>query len=104
MSKKTRLRLRRKGGITEMLVLVRHPMEDGRRFDGEVGQPVSAHYIERMTFSHNGRVIAELRMGPDVAANPLVGIAVEEVVPGDRVGVAWTDNRGESDRVAMRVT
>ena len=97
MGKLTKLRVRRKGGRTKILVLVKHPMETGRRPDEETKTPVPAHYIEQMSFEINGRLVAEARLGPGVASNPLTGIALNNARAGDRVTVHWIDNTGESD-------
>ena len=33
--------------------------------------------------------------GPAVAKNPLVQFSLKGAKPGDRIAVAWVDNRGE---------
>jgi len=95
MPKQTKLRLRKHGTRTEVIVLVKHPMETGSRQDNETGQPVAADYIEKMTFELNDVVVAEARMGPGVAEDPLTGITLGKARPGDRITVSWVDNRGE---------
>ena len=96
MAKQTRLRLKTTGSRTEVLVLVKHPMESGLRQDHRTSQRILADYIERMTFALNGSVVAEALLGPGVASDPLTGIILNEVKQGDRVTVKWTDSRGES--------
>ena len=97
MAKLTKLRVREEGGRTKILVLVKHPMETGSRPDEETRTPLPAHYIEQMRYEINGRLVAEARLGPGVASNPLTGIAISNAQSGDRVTVHWIDNRGESD-------
>lgn len=96
MAKQTRLRIKTKGTRAEVLVLVKHPMEKGLQQDSEASQRIPADYIERMIFELNGAVVAEARLGPDVAPDPLTGIMLNDAKPGDRITVKWTDNRGES--------
>jgi thiosulfate oxidation carrier complex protein SoxZ len=93
MAQQTRLRLRRNGDRTEVLMLVKHAMESGTRVDQDTRLSVAADYIDRMTFALNGKPVAEARLGPGVAADPLTAIALERVEPGDRVSVVWSDSQ-----------
>ena len=97
MTKVTKIRARRSGALTEILVLVNHPMETGWREDKVNHSPVPAHYIEQMTFELNGSVVAQAHLGAGIAANPLTGIALHDARPGDEVVVRWVDNTGEGD-------
>lgn len=95
MTNRTKIKTRRAGDQTEILVLVNHPMETGRRIDKATNTRVAAHYIERMTIRLNGTVVADNNLGPSVAANPLIGIVVDGAKSGDNVMVKWTDNKGQ---------
>jgi thiosulfate oxidation carrier complex protein SoxZ len=99
--KETLLRLRRRGSRTEVLVLVKHAMEPGSRVDQETGQAVPADYIDRMTFALNGNPVAEARLGPGVAGDPLTAIALESIEPGDEVAVSWRDVQGDTGHAAV---
>ena len=94
--KETRLRLRKRGSRTEVLVLVKHAMETGTRRDEENRQTVPADYIDRMIFALNGAPVAEARLGPGVAGDPLTAIALDQVSPGDVVSVSWHDVQGDT--------
>jgi len=96
MEKLTKLRIRKSGARTEVMVLVKHPMETGSRWGDESRQPVQADYIEKMSFELNGVVVAEVHMGPGVAQDPLTGISLKKAKSGDKVSVSWIDTRGES--------
>ncbi len=97
MAKKlTKIKTRARGGQTEVLVLVNHPMETGRRKNKKTKEKIPAHYIQKMTFEINGKAVAEANLGPGVSKNPLTGIAVKDAKAGDKVKVSWTDNKGES--------
>ena len=98
MTKQTRLRIKTTGSRAEVLVLVKHPMENGFRQDREISQRIPAGYIERMTFELNGKVMAEAWLGPGVAPDPLTSIVLNEVKSGDRIMVKWNDSQGESGR------
>jgi sulfur-oxidizing protein SoxZ len=95
MPKQTKLRIRKNGTRTEVIVLVKHPMETGSRQDDETRRPVPADYIEKMTFELNDVVVAEAWMGPGVAEDPLTSITLKKARSGDKVMVSWIDTRGE---------
>ena len=95
MPKQTKLRIRKNGTRTEVIVLVIHPMETGSRQDDETRQSVPADYIEKMAFELNDVVVAEARMGPGVAEDPLTSITLNKARSGDKVMVSWIDTRGE---------
>ena len=94
MEKLTKLRVRKSGTRAEVMVLVKHPMEMGSRWDNETRQ--EANYIEKMIFELNGVVVAEARMGPGVAEDPEAGISLKKAKSGDKVAVSWIDSRGDA--------
>ena len=96
MAKPTKLRVRKSGAGAEVMVLVKHPMESGEQQGDETKQSGSAGYIDKMTFELNGTVVAEARLSPGVAANPLTSIALKKAKSGDIVTVSWIDSQGES--------
>ena len=97
MAKLTKLRIRKRGIRTEVMVLVKHPMEVRRQGNEEIKQPVPGGYIDKMTFELNGAVVAEARLGLGVAADPLTCIALKKANVGDKVTVSWNDKQGESE-------
>ncbi len=103
MSIDTRIKTRNKGGYTEVLVLVKHPMETGQRKDGKTKQLIPAHYIQKLTFELNDKVVAEAHLGLGVAAHPLTGIVLKEAKSGDKVTVSWVDNKGQSNNAEATV-
>ncbi len=94
MEKLTKLRIRKSGTRTEVMVLVEHPMQTGSRWDDETRQ--AADYIEKMIFELNGVMVAEARMGPGVAEDPLTCISLKKAKSGDKVAVSWIDTRGDA--------
>ncbi len=96
MARLTKMKIKQVGGKHQVLVLVNHPMETGRRKDSKTGELIPAHFIKTMTFQHNGKPVAEANMGAGVSKNPLIGIELMSAKSGDKVSVAWTDNKGES--------
>ncbi len=96
MARLTKMKIKKAGDQHQVLVLVNHPMETGRRKDSKTGQLVPAHFIKSMAFKHNGKVVAEANMASGVSKNPLIGIQIKSAKAGDKVEVSWTDNKGET--------
>jgi sulfur-oxidizing protein SoxZ len=94
MADDTKLKVKLAGAEAEILVLVNHPMETGARKDKDSGQLVPAHHIQKMTFEVNGKVVADADIGGGVSKNPLIGIKIGGAKAGDKVKIAWTDNKG----------
>lgn len=97
MARKFKIRTRETGDITQVLVLIGHPMETGMRVDKTTKQKVPAHFIQKMTVAHNGKTVAEADLGIAVSADPLLAFGLHGVKKGDKVKVSWSDNKGESD-------
>ena len=83
-----------KGDEGEVRVLLPHPMESGQRRDA-ASQLIPAHYITSVIVSLNGKPVIEGALGTAVSANPLFAFQLSGVKAGDRLGVAWADNKGQ---------
>ena len=92
----TKMKIKKAGDRFQVLVLANHPMETGQRKDKKTGELIPAHFIQKMLFEHNGKVVAEANLSQGVSKNPLVGIELANAKAGDTVKVSWSDNKGES--------
>ena len=92
----TKIRTKTQDGVTDILVLVSHPMETGQRTDPKTKEKIPPHFIQKMTFALNGKEVASASMSTAVSKDPLIGIKVKGVKAGDKVKVNWSDNMGES--------
>ena len=99
MARETKVRTRTQEGQIEVLVLVNHPMETGLRKDKASGKPIPAHFIQEMKVEHNGKPVAVAAMGIGVSENPLIGFRLKSAKNGDKLKIAWSDNKGESGSV-----
>ena len=97
MARQTRIRTKTQDGATEILVLVNHPMETGQRADPKTKEKIPAHFIQKITFTLNGKEVAVADLGTPVSKDPLVGIKIKGAKAGDKVKVTWSDNKGESN-------
>jgi len=71
-----------------------HEMETGQRKDA-AGKPVPAHFIRSVSASHHGRTVLSAQWGPAVAKNPFLEFNFKGGQKGDKIVVAWEDNKGE---------
>ena len=94
MPKPIRIRARFRNGITDMTILMPHPMDTGLLKD-ESGHTKPAHFISRMQVTVAERTVFSARMSFAVAQDPLLNIRFSGAIAGERLRVSWTDNQGE---------
>jgi sulfur-oxidizing protein SoxZ len=94
MADPIRIRARLNDGITDVQILMPHPMETGLRHDGS-GQAVPAHYITDMTVRLAERTVFSARMSIAVSRDPLLAFRFKGARIGDRLQVSWTDSMGQ---------
>lgn len=97
------MRTKTANGETEILVLVDHPMETGQRIDPRTKRRIPAHFIQKMTFSLNGKEFAIADLGIAVSRNPLVKVKLKDAKTGDTVKVTWSDNKGETGEEELSI-
>lgn len=96
--RKMKIRTRAADGRVEVLVLITHPMETGLRVDKKTNQKIPPHFIQRVTFEHNGQVVAIADTGVGVSEDPLLSFRLG-ARNGDKVKIGWKDNKGESGAI-----
>ena len=97
--KSHKIRARMKDNAALVKVLIRHPMENGRRRDGLTGELIPRHFIRELHCEHNGKPVLSADWSWGVAPNPYLSFRILEAHPGDRVRVRWSDNRGEDGAI-----
>ncbi len=95
MADPMRIRAALNGDVTEVKVLMSHPMETGQRKDAN-GQLVPAHFIEKVTATANGKTVLSADWGPAVSKNPFLAFRFKGAKAGDKVSVTWVDTAGET--------
>jgi sulfur-oxidizing protein SoxZ len=89
------------GGVTDIRVLMAHPMETGqRKVNGKV---VPAHFIQNVTVKMNGKTVVEGQISQGVSRNPVFTFRVKGGAKGDTVEVSWLDNEGETNKTEATV-
>lgn len=102
MSRSIRIRAAAANGVTEVRVLMAHPMETGLREAGS-GEVVPAHYITTLKILHDERIVLDADLGPAVSANPYLAFKFQGGATGDTLTVRWEDNRGESAEESVEI-
>ncbi len=93
MSDPSRIRAQAQGSGAVVRVLMNHEMESGRRKDA-AGKVVPAWHITEVTAALNGKPVLTAQWGTAVAKNPFTEFVVKGAKVGDKITIAWLDNRG----------
>jgi sulfur-oxidizing protein SoxZ len=102
MADTIKMRAQLKGEITEIKVLMGHPMETGRR-KNDLDEIVPAHFIQLVTVTLNDKPVLEAQWGTGISKNPYLTFHVRGAKVGDKVAVTWHDNIGESNSSEIAV-
>ncbi len=96
-----RVRARAADGSINVRVLVRHPMDNGRReADGSFSVP--PHHITELSCWYGDELVLQTAWGPGVAKNPYVAFDFLAAA-GGTLRVRWQDNLGGSDERSLPV-
>lgn len=98
-----KLRTERQGELTELKILIRHPMENGRNRDPISAALIPAHHIHLLQIHHNGQLKINCRMGGSIAKNPLFSFHLPHLTSGDRLLVTWEDNLLNRDSLDYQI-
>ena len=94
MAEPMKIRATVKGDVADIRVLVAHPMETGQRRDAK-GDLVPMHFIQSMVVTHNGNPVYSGQWSQAVSRNPVFAVRVRGAKVGDKIAVAWVDNKGD---------
>jgi sulfur-oxidizing protein SoxZ len=103
MPESIKMRITLEGDVAAVKVLMPHPMETGLRTDPKTNELVPKHYIQHVVATHNGRTVLDAQWSQAVSKNPFLEFRVRGAKSGDRIGVAWEDNRGENNTLEMAI-
>jgi sulfur-oxidizing protein SoxZ len=94
MADPMKIRANVNGDSTEVKVLMGHEMETGQRKDAQ-GKTIPAWFIQTVTATWNGKTVLSAQFGPAIAKNPFLSFKFKGGAKGDKVQIAWVDNRGD---------
>ena len=95
MADPMRIRAQAAAGNATVRVLMSHEMETGQRRDA-AGKLMPARHITEVSATHNGKPVLSAEWGTGVAKNPFLQFTVKGAKVGDKISIAWKDNRGDS--------
>lgn len=95
MADPMRIRAQVAGNNATVRVLMNHEMETGLRKDA-AGKLVPAWHITEVTATHNGKPVMTAEWGPAVSKNPFLQFTIKGAKAGDKIGVTWKDNKGDT--------
>ena len=98
-----KMRAQLKGELTEVKILMSHPMETGRR-KNDLDEVVPAHFIQLGTATLNGKPVMEAQWGTGISKNPYLTFHLRGAKLGDKIAVTWHDNLGKSESQEIAVT
>ena len=101
--KPIKIRAKIKNGVTIVRSLMSHPMETGLRKDKKTGKAIPAHYIQEVTFRHNGELKVTTEFGISISKNPFIQFELEGGAKGDTLELTWIDNRGNVESAATQI-
>jgi sulfur-oxidizing protein SoxZ len=95
MADPIRIRAQVAGSNATVRVLMNHEMESGQRKDA-AGKVIPAWHITEVTATHNGKAVMTAEWGPAVSKNPFLQFTVKGAKAGDKIGITWKDNKGDT--------
>lgn len=102
MAEPMKIRATLKGDNAEVRVLMVHPMETGQRKDVS-GNLVPVHFIQEVQVRVNGKLALEGQISQGVSRNPVFSFRLKGVKAGDKLEIAWLDNRGERSQAETAI-
>ena len=97
-----RVRAVASGDTVEVQSLIEHPMDSGFVKDSK-GKLIPPHYIEVLTFEHDGKPVFIANWGPAVSKNPYLKFSFNGGKKGDNLTISWKDNEGKSDNMTAKI-
>ncbi|MDP1766170.1 MAG: thiosulfate oxidation carrier complex protein SoxZ [Methylotenera sp.] len=98
-----KMRAQLKGDVTEIKVLMSHPMQTGRKKD-DFDRLIPAHFVQLLTATLNDQTVLEAQWGTGVSKNPYLTFRLKGAKVGDTVVVTWHDNLGKTATQDITVT
>lgn len=95
METNMKMRAKLTGEVTEVKVIISHPMETGRKKD-DFGVLIPAHFIQLVTATLNDKPVLEMQWGTGISKNPYLTFHVKGAKLADKIIVTWFDNLGKT--------
>ena len=102
MASTIRVRATSTGDITEVQALIQHPMDSGFVKDAQ-GAIIPPHFIQQVTFEHDGRAVFVADWGTAVSRDPYLRFSFKGANKGDDLKISWVDNKGATDTTTAKI-
>jgi sulfur-oxidizing protein SoxZ len=102
MASTIRVRATQSGDTTEVQALIQHPMDSGFVKDAK-GATIPPHFIQELTFEHNGKAVFVADWGAAVSKDPYVKFSFKGGNKGDDLKINWVDNKGATDTTTAKI-
>jgi sulfur-oxidizing protein SoxZ len=102
MASTIRVRATSSGDTTEVQALIQHPMDSGFVKDAD-GAIIPPHFIQQVTFEHDGKDVFVADWGTTVSKDPYVKFSFKGGNKGDDLKISWVDNKGASDTTTAKI-
>jgi sulfur-oxidizing protein SoxZ len=96
MAKSIKIRAKEKNGVVELKALMSHQMQPSGQKDKKTGEPIPPHFIQEVTCTVGDRTVMTAQWSGGVSKNPYLACKFKGT-KGEKVTLAWVDNKGESD-------
>lgn len=97
MNSSIKIRSQRLDDMTEIKLLISHPMENGRNRDALTGELIPAHFIRELNIDLNGSRIMTINLGQSMSKNPFFSFHLKNAHSSGQLRVHWNDNLGDND-------
>jgi sulfur-oxidizing protein SoxZ len=97
-----RVRATSSGETTEVQALIQHPMDSGFVKDAN-GAIIPPHFIQELTFEHDGKAVFVADWGAAVSKDPYVKFSFKGGKKGDDLKISWVDNKGATDTTTAKI-
>jgi sulfur-oxidizing protein SoxZ len=102
MASTIRVRATANRDTIEVQALIQHPMDSGFVKDAQ-GQIIPPHFIQQLTFEHNGKAVFLANWGAAVSKDPYVKFSFKGASKGDDLKISWIDNKGATDATTAKI-
>ena len=94
MNAAAKIRATLRGELTDILILMPHPMENGQRKNPSTGKIIDMHFIKTFTVSSNGIQLIEAHLNTAISKDPSFRFQAAGLKLGDTISLSWVDNVG----------
>ena len=102
MASSIRVRAVLNGDLAEVQTLIQHPMDTGLVKDAK-GDLIPPHFIQQLTFEHDGKTVFAADWGGGISKDPYVKFAFKGARKGDELKISWVDNKGATDTTTAKI-